>query len=330
MTVKVMQFCPDCGKEKEMELVEYETTKIIRGQEITYRAKEFCCPDHPEETFVNGQLIKENLIRGRDAYRLANGLLTHDQIVGLRNAYGLSQADLAKILDFGEVTITRYETKSVQDKAHDNVLRRCMEDPQWFHQEIENHRNIFSAKKYRQVSELSKNILADWLSGKQPASASEYPKMKARYSVHDIVNWFLNRSMKGVQEEEGGLTNLKLQKLLYYAQGAFMALKSAPLFSEDLLAWQHGPVVPEVYESYCENGRNPIIHNKEKDPKEIDSQTEEILEEVYDTLGKYDAVHLRNKTHNETPWLETRQNEPIEKVKIHSFFSANYDSIFEK
>lgn len=52
-----------------------------------------------------------------------------------------------------------------------------------------------------------------------------------------------------VENRERGenLTNLKLQKLLYYAQAWHLALRNAPLFDEDFQAWVHGPVLPSQY-----------------------------------------------------------------------------------
>ena len=47
--------------------------------------------------------------------------------------------------------------------------------------------------------------------------------------------------------EEPDISNLKLLKLLYYAQGTFLALYGRPLFNESIEAWLHGPVVPDVY-----------------------------------------------------------------------------------
>ncbi len=54
------------------------------------------------------------------------------------------------------------------------------------------------------------------------------------------------------------VSNLKLQKLLYYSQGFHLALFNRPLFEEDILAWEHGPVVREVYRRYSRFGSGAI------------------------------------------------------------------------
>ena len=50
----------------------------------------------------------------------------------------------------------------------------------------------------------------------------------------------------------------KLQKLLYYTQGFHLAIYGVPLFEEKLIAWEHGPVVKEVYDKFKEFGSNAI------------------------------------------------------------------------
>ncbi len=65
--------------------------------------------------------------------------------------------------------------------------------------------------------------------------------------VFDVAEYFLS-----LADEEAGdfLSNLKLQKLVYYAQGFHLALFNRPLFMAAIHAWQHGPVVPELYHAY--------------------------------------------------------------------------------
>lgn len=71
----------------------------------------------------------ENLLNARNEYRKAHGLLTFNDIVAIREKYGLSQVDLAKLLGWGEATISRYESKAIQDDAYDNMLRIINDNP---------------------------------------------------------------------------------------------------------------------------------------------------------------------------------------------------------
>lgn len=140
------------------------------------------------------------------------------------------------------------------------------------------------------------------------------------YNAKDIAEWFLNKNRIQMNFEDSEyITNLKLQKLLYYAQGYYLAKNDTPLFNEDFLAWEHGPVIRKIYDQYKTNGSKGIEYDKDFNIK-IDSNTEHILEEVYERYGQFTAWKLRNMTHEESPWLTTRRNEIITKSKIKEYF----------
>ena len=145
------------------------------------------------------------------------------------------------------------------------------------------------------------------------------------YSALQIAKWFLaENKIRMIEEDSEYITHLKLQKLLYYAQGCYLALKNKPLFREKILAWQHGPVVEEVYQQYKHYASEPIVFDEDYDVNEIDSETQAILREVFDVFGQYSAWKLREMTHNEEPWKTTRQSEVIDNDKICDYFKREY------
>jgi uncharacterized phage-associated protein len=120
------------------------------------------------------------------------------------------------------------------------------------------------------------------------------------YPATTVAKWFI----AWAEAEEEELSNLKLQKLLYYAQGHHLARYERPLFTDDVQAWSHGPVVPEVYHEYKRFGSAPIVL-PDDDPftwEEVDPGTTEFLSQVWNTYGGYSAGRLRNMTHEEPPW----------------------------
>lgn len=143
-------------------------------------------------------------------------------------------------------------------------------------------------------------------------------------NVFDVANWFLHYNQwlrESVDEDTDNITNLKLQKLLYYAQSAFLALQDEPLFDEEIYAWAHGPVVESVYQKYKKYGSSGI-NNIEQFT--ISDKEEKVLRQVYDTFGAYSAWGLRNLTHSESPWQETSQNGVIPRDKMKAYFRENY------
>jgi len=120
------------------------------------------------------------------------------------------------------------------------------------------------------------------------------------------------------------ITNLKLQKLLYYAQGSSLALNNKKLFNEDIIAWQYGPVVPNVYDEFKTYGKGPIDIKDNSDYTEVDDETLEILDEVYRVFGQYSAIRLMELSHSETPWNITEINSIIDPEIIKKYFKDHY------
>lgn len=107
------------------------------------------------------------------------------------------------------------------------------------------------------------------------------------------------------------ITNLKLQKLLYYAQAWYLAEKDKPIFSEDFQAWISGPVLPSQYHRFKKYEWRPILEEDLKiainNPSIINH-----LDEVVDCFGVETAASLEKMTHNELPWQEARTGIPKE------------------
>jgi uncharacterized phage-associated protein len=116
------------------------------------------------------------------------------------------------------------------------------------------------------------------------------------------------------------ISNLKLQKLLYYAQGFHLALYGTPLFKEDIIRWNYGPVVVEVYEKYSKHGSDAIPVPTEEIKllkKEMD-----LIENVWKVYGQFSAWRLSDMTHNEDPWKTTSNLQIISHKKLRDFFKT--------
>lgn len=141
------------------------------------------------------------------------------------------------------------------------------------------------------------------------------------YDANKIAQYFLT-----LQSPEVGdvITNLKLQKLLYYAQGLYVAKYDTPLFQEKLEAWDYGPVVSTVYHNYKVFGSNGIFIPDNITLK-LPESIRKFLADVYLSIGQYSALKLMHMTHEEAPWQSARHT--IEKVitvpSIQSFFKES-------
>lgn len=122
----------------------------------------------------------------------------------------------------------------------------------------------------------------------------------------DISDVLINRS----RERGDAITNLKLQKLLYYAQAWFLALHGSELFSEDFQAWVHGPVLPSQYHRFKHNDWRPIDDQIDASRRTGNSKIDRHLEKVLDVFGVETAPALERMTHQERPWIEARRGLP--------------------
>jgi uncharacterized phage-associated protein len=137
-------------------------------------------------------------------------------------------------------------------------------------------------------------------------------------TAHEVARYFVSL----VDEEAGdSITNLKLQKLLYYAQGVNLALSDTPLFMNRIEAWTHGPVVPEVYRSYKQHGAQ-AIPTEPVDLDEYPKDMRDLLDEVYEVFGQFTASKLRTMTHSEPPWKLTPQGCVITHQLMKDYFKT--------
>lgn len=137
--------------------------------------------------------------------------------------------------------------------------------------------------------------------------------------------------VRHAQDKGEPITNLKLQKLLYYAQSWHLAFFGEVLFDDPIQAWVHGPVVSSVYGYFKGYGFNPIpLHPKKPD---VSNELAEFLDQVLLTYLPFDAFTLEKMTHEETPWKEARGSlpfdEPCKKIistdTIKTFFKKILD-----
>ena len=134
-----------------------------------------------------------------------------------------------------------------------------------------------------------------------------------------IAKWFLSKE---------SMSPKKIQKLVYYAYSWYLTLMNDSvdylnnkLFDEKIKAWVHGPVVNSIYQEYKDYKFNEVP-KQEIDENEFDEDTLDVLNQVWDVYGQYNANELESITHQEEPWIIARGDlSPLEN---------SYDSIDDR
>ena len=145
-----------------------------------------------------------------------------------------------------------------------------------------------------------------------------------KYKASDIAHYFVKKA-SGIDEND--LTNLKLQKLLYFAQGTYLAKEKRRLFEDQIEAWKLGPVVKSVYNTFKQCGSFPIsVFDIKYKARPLTGETEKFLDKIWDKWGKYSARYLVDETHKSgTPWRDSYidgGNNPITDKRLATYFKG--------
>lgn len=142
--------------------------------------------------------------------------------------------------------------------------------------------------------------------------------MKKNCTAVEVAKFVITRCI----DNGTPISNLQLQKILYYIQAGFLKKLKYSAFNEDILAWKHGPVIPEVYYTFNSYVASCIEKRYDIDI-ELDEKEEKIINDVILEKANLNAWDLVEMTHEEDPWKDTyeeNQNKIISKKKIKQYF----------
>lgn len=127
-------------------------------------------------------------------------------------------------------------------------------------------------------------------------------------------------TIRKARDREVPITNLKLQKTLYYIQGYVLRVFGEPAFDETICHWQYGPVVPMVYFAYSTNGAEPLTADEDMVIPALRKDFKKLCDKVIEKCLEMTARKLVDKTHGESPWLNTNEREVITHSEIERYF----------
>ena len=146
------------------------------------------------------------------------------------------------------------------------------------------------------------------------------------YKVLDVCKYVIDYS----NEKEYGISNLKLQKILYFIQAYFLIKQpSRCCFEDKIEAWDFGPVVPKAYRKYKQFGSSdiPTIIDFEKSDSNdcITGDDKNLIKTVIDKFADYSATDLVGLTHKQSPWIDAyipHMNREITPEAIKEYFNG--------
>lgn len=120
------------------------------------------------------------------------------------------------------------------------------------------------------------------------------------YNALDIARYII----KHENSADRSVSNLRLQKLLYFVQAQFLVSKHEPCFNGRMEAWNFGPVVPEVYHEYKMFGSTNIPDSLSDSNINLSDQDRTLIDKILDHCAQLSSTTLVSITHNQKPWKE--------------------------
>lgn len=321
------KYCEECGKEVETKIINKRESYNVCGESIEVEAQVLICADCGEEFFCE-ELDNATLVRAYNEYRKRHKLLLPDEIKNIREQYGLSQRSFAKLLNWGDKTICRYENGSIQDKAHNSLLL-FLREPENMRTYLTENEVILDIKQQNKlletVDKLEQGI--EYRTGRRffQLFFSKTPCEENGFRAFDydkfcaMVLFFAYKSTE--------LFKTKLMKLLNYSDMIYYKENGISISGARYVHLPYGPV-PENFdilfgtmaadhiahiEVFYDNGyeKHQVIPEKEM-PQGILSDDElAVMERINEKFANYGSVEISNYSHKEKGYNSTEKGEII-------------------
>jgi len=322
-------FCPECLEYTQGSRVENVKTYEIKGETLEVTVSLLQCRTC-ENLIPTRELDKENFDRAYGEYRKFRGFLQPAEIIALREKYGLSQRQYAKLLGWSPATLCRYETGAIQSQSHNNELV-LLQDPANLWTLLERNRSNFSSKELASIRGKIESVMSTAKEG-----VIDRALEKLIFKAPSIYTGFkrpnldrLIQTVKFFASRDTSLYKVKLMKYLWYSD--FLHFKRSTI-SINGLQYAHLPMgpVPDQYEimlslvlqhkehvgvqfKYFPDGGIGELFVAEGEADESIFTEEEVatLDTVYKKLCLLNARRASDLSHDETAWKETKDEELI-------------------
>jgi putative zinc finger/helix-turn-helix YgiT family protein len=339
----MISYCPECDCERNTRKVQREETYEVKGEKINITEEVLKC-DVCGTTIYNSDLDSKNLDQVYDIYRQKKGLMGPTEIKELRKKLGgLSQRGLSTLLNWSPATIARYETGAIPSIAHNEQLKRLIEDNKYLaklfgetneklnsldvrrlEKFIEQMNSPISAPYETQVAESLLNIINTTFSSYKDSIFTGNKEFDIDRLVNMVV-YFASLS--------GDLVKSKLLKLLWYADFTCFRRIDTSMSGTVYCHNYYGPIPykHEVLIAYLQESEaidlrpydgpfeGDCINSLIKFDDAMFSREElEVLKDVWGKFKNYTAGEMSTITHNEEGYIRTNMNQviPYEYAKV--------------
>ena len=321
------KYCETCGKLVDTKIENKREYYEISGEKIGVNAKVLVCEECGEEFFCE-ELDNGTLVEAYNIYREKHKLLFPNEIKMIREQYHLSQRSFAKLLNWGDKTVHRYENGALQDKAHNSLLLFLRKPENMKSYLMENEVLLDERQKEKIFSRIEELESAGGIAGDKPIFNYLFSKeasINNGYKVFDyekfcaMVLYFAHKC--------DGLLKVKLFKLLNYSDMIFYKENGVSISGTQYIHLPYGPV-PQNYDILLglmeadrimhiqieyENGfeRHRVIPDQKVKNVVLSDDEISVLNWVYQKFADYSSSEISEYSHNERGYKNTKQGDVI-------------------
>ena len=321
------KYCEECGREVETKVITKKEVYDICGESIEVDAQILVCAECGEEFYCE-ELDNATLVQAYNEYRRRHKLLLPEEIKKIREQYGLSQRSFAKLLNWGDKTICRYENGSIQDKAHNSLLL-FLREPENMRTYLMENEIVLDERQKKKLLDIVDKLEQDtgYRVGRRffDMFFSRIPSEENGFKGFDyeklcaMVLFFANKSTE--------LLKTKLMKLLNYSDMVFYKENGISISGLRYAHLPYGPVpdnfdiilgkmaadhlahIEVIYDGAYE--KHQVIPECDV-PKGILSDAEtEVLNRIYEKFKNFGSVEISDYSHKEKGYNATKTGQII-------------------
>lgn len=306
---------------KEMKMV-YETrTWKFRGEEYEYIHSSWLCEDSGER-FTTDQMDEAGFLQVTNQYRCRYGIPYTDEILSVREYYGISAAKMSSILGFGTNQWRLYEMGEVPSVSNGRMIRSIM-DPEVFRGYVHSARFMLDEKEYAKLMDK----VAAVAERTDDSKAEHYALSRIYQCDRSKENGFAPQSLKRLRNallfiinRYGEVFCTKMNKILFYADFLAFRRNGMSITGLSYRALAYGPV-PErwdrVYSQFDDIVQEPryfndkegtvLISNVSADTRCFSEDELKILDEVCERFADLSSSEISRISHEENAWMDCKE-----------------------
>ena len=321
------KYCEECRREVETKVITKRESYDVCGESVEVDAQILVCAECGEEFYCE-ELDNATLIRAYNEYRRRHKLLLPEEIKKIREQYGLSQRSFAKLLNWGDKTICRYENGSIQDKAHNSLLL-FLREPENMRTYLTENEIVLDERQKAKLLDTVDKLEQDkeYRAGRRffEIFFSRIPSEENGFKGFDyeklcaMVLFFAHKST--------GLLKTKLMKLLNYSDMVFYKENGISISGLKYAHLPYGPVpdnfdiilgkmaadhlahIEVIYDGAYE--KHQVVPECDVPEGVLSDSEVEMLNRIYEKFKSFGSVEIYDYSHKEKGYNATKTGQII-------------------